>query len=138
MLAGYKFIPNFGAYGKVALTYNAPDDVPMGPKSATAFSNPLLFGLYTPELVKGLRLPLFLGATLPIGSGGGDDFDKDAKAAQGAAIYARSGMDNALFAVNRFTVAAGAGLAYIRDRVTLQTEVTVLELIRTRGKMVEA
>jgi hypothetical protein len=138
LLAGYNFIPNLGAYGRAAVTYNNPDSVPMGPKSATAFSNPILFGLYTPELMPGLRLPVFAGATLPIGAGGGDDPDKDSRAAQGAAIYTRSAMDNALFAVNYFTVTAGVGLAWIHDRLTLQTEVTVLELIRARGKKVEA
>ena len=74
LLAGYKFMPDLGAYGKAAFTYNNPDSAPMAPKAATAISNPLLIGLYTPELMPGLRFPLFIGATLPIGEAGGDDF----------------------------------------------------------------
>jgi hypothetical protein len=47
-------------------------------------------------------------------------------------------MDNALFAVNYATGIVGAGLAYIADGWTLQTEVTVLYLMRARGEAVDA
>jgi hypothetical protein len=42
-------------------------------------------------------------------------------------------MDNALFAVNYWTVIGGLGLARITHGLTLQAEVTVLQLTRARG-----
>ena len=50
-----------------------------------------------------------------------------------AAIPARSAMDNALFAVNYWTVIGGLGLARITSGITLQAEATVLQLTRARG-----
>jgi len=42
-------------------------------------------------------------------------------------------MDNALFAVNYWTLIGGAGLARVTSDLTLQAEVTVLQLTRVRG-----
>ena len=42
-------------------------------------------------------------------------------------------MDNALFAVNYWTVIGGLGLARITRGVTVQAEVSVLQLTRARG-----
>ena len=50
-----------------------------------------------------------------------------------AGISARSAMDNALFAVDYWTVIGGLGLARITPGSTLQAEVTVLQLTRARG-----
>lgn len=141
LTGGYRIIPNLGVYARAALTYSSPAQppatmaMPMPPKveSATAFSNPLVFGLYTPKVTDGLWVPLFLGATAPIGSGGGNDQDVPKYKAQAQGLWARSAMDNALFAVNYFTVAGGAGVVWIRDRLTVQAEFTVLELFRARG-----
>jgi hypothetical protein len=47
-------------------------------------------------------------------------------------------MDNALFAVNYLTFFTGAGLAYMVSGFTFQAEVTVLQLFRTRGQLIEA
>ncbi|MFT3925687.1 MAG: hypothetical protein QM778_24310 [Myxococcales bacterium] len=133
ILGGAKFLPNLGAYGKLAITHNNPEKGP----SANAVSNPLFFLLYTPEVSKGMRLPVMLGFTLPVGGGGGDDPDLPHKAAQGAAIPTRSAMENALYAVNFFTVTEGIGYAWIKDRLTLQVEATLFELFRARGDKVE-
>lgn len=141
LTGGYKLIPNLGLYAKAALTYSSPAQpaattmMPMPPKaeSATVFSNPLIFGLYTPKIANGLWLPVFLGVTMPIGSGGGDDRDVPKYQAQTAGLWARSAMDNALFAVNYFTLAGGAGAAWVRDRLTVQGEFTLLQLLRVRG-----
>ena len=75
----------------------------------------------------------FFATTIPIGSGGGDDPDRGAEAAMTAALSARSAMDNALFAVNYWTVIGGLGLARISPGATFQAEVTVLQLTRSRG-----
>jgi hypothetical protein len=133
LLGGYKFLPNLGAYAKLAYIHNNPDKGPTG----NAFSNPLFFGLFTPELSKGWRLPISIGFTLPVGSGGGNDFDRGKKAAQAQAIFARSGMENALYAVNFTTLTEGIGLAWIYKRLTLQAEATLFQLFRSRGDKVE-
>ncbi len=133
LLGGYKFIPNLGAYAKMAFTHHNPEQG----ESGNVFSNPLLFGLFTPELAKGIRLPVMLGFTLPIGGGGGDSPDLPNRAAPGAAIPTRGAMENALYATNFATITEGIGIAYIRHGLTLQAEVTLLQLIRTRGDAVE-
>lgn len=133
LLGGAKFAPNLGAYGKIALTHNNPVTGP----TANAVSNPFFFLLYTPEVAKGMRLPVMFGFTLPVGSGGGDNPDVPDKAAQAAAIPTRSAMENALYAVNFFTLTQGVGYAWIKDRLTLQVEATLLESIRARGGQVE-
>jgi hypothetical protein len=104
-----------------------------GGASGTAVSNPLLGANYVRPLANGWRLTLFGAATLPIGSGGGDAPDPRAAAAIARAVPARSAMDNALFAVNYFTVIGGAGAARVTPGLTLQAEATVLQLFRVRG-----
>jgi hypothetical protein len=51
----------------------------------------------------------------------------------GAGIPARSAMDNAMFAMNYLTVFPGAGLAYVKGGLTVQGEVTLLQLTRVKG-----
>jgi hypothetical protein len=101
--------------------------------SASAFSNPLLGINYFQPLGGRWRWTGIFASTIPVGSGGGDDPDQAKAAAQNAAIPARSAMDNALFAVNYWTVIGGLGLARITPGLTLQAEVTVLQLTRARG-----
>ncbi len=101
--------------------------------SGSGFSNPLLGINYLKPLGHGWRLSVFLATAIPIGSGGGDSPNTGAAAAMAAAIPARSAMDNALFAVNYWTVIGGVGLARITPVLTLQAEATVLQLTRARG-----
>lgn len=101
--------------------------------SASAFSNPLLGINRLRPLGRDWRFSGFFASTIPIGSGGGHDPDRGRAAAQTAAIPARSSMDNALFAVNYWTVIGGLGVARVTRGLTLQGEVTVLQLFRVRG-----
>lgn len=136
LTAGYKPIaslPDLGFYVRGALVHAAPD---VGEKG-TALSNPLIFGLYAPEIAPHLRLALFFGVTAPVGAGGGNTPDATSRATIGSGIYARQAMDNALFATNYLTPTAGIGLAFIDRGFTAQLEATVLELIRARGDLVD-
>jgi len=101
--------------------------------SGSAFSNPLLGVGYVRSLAGGLRASGFFATALPVGGGGGDGPDPGAAAAIGAAIPARSAMDNALFAVNYWTVIGGFGLARVTPSLTAQAELSVLQLMRVRG-----
>jgi hypothetical protein len=125
--AGPRWVPIF----RQTFIHDAPPG--SGTPSADAFSNPLLGVNYFHPLSGGWRWTGFLASTIPIGSGGGDDPDPGKAAAQSAAIPARSAMDNALFAVNYWTVIGGLGLARVTPALTLQAEVTVLQLFRVRG-----
>jgi hypothetical protein len=98
-----------------------------------AFSNPLAGVSYVRPLGGPWRSSLMLASTVPIGSGGGDSPDPQAAAAIAAAVPARSAMDNALFAVNYWTVIAGADVSRVTPGLTLQAEVTVFQLTRVRG-----
>lgn len=136
LTAGYKPIESLkdlGFYGRAGWVKFTPD----AGDSGTALTNPLFFALYTPELSKGLRLPLFFGATAPVGSGGGDTPSKTTRAALGAGLAAREGMDNALYVTNYQTVTAGVGVAWIKDGLTAQADATVLQLTRVKGSQVD-
>lgn len=134
LTAGAKVLPDLGIYGKIALVHNAPD---VG-DSATVFSNPLLFALYSPQIAPKLRLPVFAGVALPIGAGGGDNPDKASRAAVSSGVYARQAMDNALFATNYLTPTVGIGLGWVDHGVTLQVEAQLLQLFRVRGSAVDS
>ncbi|MET0551490.1 MAG: hypothetical protein ABW221_00535 [Vicinamibacteria bacterium] len=106
---------------------------PSGAAAGDAFSNPLLGANRLWTAGARWRGHFFAASTVPIGSGGGDAPSAAAAAALTAAVPARSGMDNALFAVNYWTAIAGAGAARVTPALTVQAEVTVLQLNRVRG-----
>ncbi len=132
LIAGYKGGRDWSLIFRETFVRNvAPAGGP--DPSGSGFSNALLGGNYSRPFGAGWRWTAFLASTIPIGSGGGDSPDAGAAAAMQAAIPARSAMDNALFAVNYWTVIGGLDLAYISPEVTLQAEATLLQLTRVRG-----
>ncbi len=135
MLGGaYKLLPELALSVRLGFVNNNP---PASAPSATSFVNPLLGGLYSLKLSDDFRLAFFLGMTAPIGSGGGNYPDPAVQAANSAGILARSAMDNALFAVNYFTVIPGVDLAYVAHGFTVQLEATLLQLTRVRGEQID-
>jgi hypothetical protein len=141
LLFSYKVIDNLAPLVRVGVVSNSPPDgntvpgtmPPQEMKSKTGFLNPVLGATYGVKLGKDFKLGLFLGLTVPIGSGGGDDAKPEAKEANKMGIPARSAMDNAMFAVNDFTVFPGVGLAYVAHGFTAQIEATLLQLTRVKG-----
>lgn len=134
VLAGYKLLPDTSFFLKVAYAYNAPDAT----GQSGALVNPLLGALFTPEIAPHLRLAAFAGLTAPVGMGGGASDKSDGGfVAASSGIYARSAMDNALFAVDYFTAIGGLGVAYIDRGLTVQIEGTIFQLSRTRGEAVD-
>lgn len=127
--ASYKVTPELAPFVRLGLVENAP---PIGP-NATSFVNPVLGATYGLKLSSELRLGLVLGVTVPVGMGGGNSPDAATLAATKAGVLARSAMDNAMFAVNYFTVFPGAGLAYVSGGLTVQVEATLFQLTRVRG-----
>ena len=115
------------------MVHDSQDGLPSG----TIVSNPILFGLFTPEVAPSVRLALFAGVTLPVGGGGGNTPDLASRRTALAGIYARQAMDNALFATNYLTPTMGVGVAWIHGGWTLQAETTLLELVRARGSVVD-
>jgi hypothetical protein len=99
-----------------------------------AVVNPLFGATYVLPLGQGGRLGFFLGATLPVGMGGGDKPDKGLVDARAAGQFARSQMDDSLFAVDDLAVIPGVDLAWVRDGLTLQAEATLFQLWRVRGE----
>ena len=136
LLGSYKIIPNLALIARVGLVHNSPPDAVApapNPNSATSILNPVLGGLYGIKLSPDFKLGLFLGFTLPVGSGGGTNPNVDKANANAVGIATRSAMDNAMFAVNYFTVFPGVDFAFVRGGFTAQVEVTVLQLMKTRG-----
>ncbi|MGA9525725.1 MAG: hypothetical protein WBV82_29975 [Myxococcaceae bacterium] len=129
-LACWKVTPQFAPLLRLGFVHLS--------SGGSAFVNPVVGGTYAIPLGHDLRLGLFLGLTAPVGMGGGNDRDPEAAAAAAAGILARSAMDNAMFAVNDFTVFPGVGLSWSRSGFTAQLEATVLQLTRVRGDQVQA
>ena len=130
LIASYRATPRLAPVVRVTWIRHSPGG---SAPSGTATSNPLLGASYVRPMSKGWRLSAFGATTIPIGSGGGDEPHARAAAAIARAVPARSAMDNALFAVNHWTLIGGAGAARVTPRLTLQVEATVLQLFRVRG-----
>jgi hypothetical protein len=131
-LASYKVTPTLAPLFRVAVSY----DDPAAADGAASMSNPLLGATWAPKLAPPLKLAVFGAVTIPVGSGGGNS-PGPSTATNRSAVFARSAMDNALFAVNDATAIAGADLAYVKNGLTVQAEVTLFELIRVRGDQVQ-
>ncbi|MFL5303716.1 MAG: hypothetical protein ACJ8F1_00815 [Polyangia bacterium] len=106
----------------------APGAAPDG----SSFINPIV-GLTYARRAGSVRWAAFAGGTIPIGAGSGDHPDAGVAAANTAGLQARSGMDNAMFAVNYFTGIVGADVAYVDHRLTVQAEATLFQLLRVHG-----
>ena len=133
LLASYKITPELAPFVRFAWVHNAP---PVG-DNGSSLVNPAVGATYGIKLGEDFRLGLFLGLTIPVGQGGGNSGDKNAYVAAGSGVYARSAMDNAMFAVNYFTVFPGVDLAWVKGGLTVQVEATFFRLTRTRGDAVE-
>jgi hypothetical protein len=130
----YKILPRFAPLLRIATILNEPA---MGPHT-TGVSNPVVGFMWSPPTHGALKVAVFMGAALPLGSGGGNKGDPARLAAEKAAALARSAMDNSMFAVNDLTPTVGFDIAYVDHRVTLQAEATLFELFRMRGEAVQA
>ncbi|MCC6557890.1 MAG: hypothetical protein IT372_33505 [Polyangiaceae bacterium] len=128
LLASYKVADGLAPFIRLGV---------VGAADAFSFVNPAAGATYVIPLPEGFRLALFLGLTAPIGMGGGDSPDPDVAAATKAGILARSAMDNAMYAVDYFTVFPGVDVAWVAHGLTLQAEATLLQLIRVRGAAVQ-
>ncbi|HEY0705379.1 MAG TPA: hypothetical protein VGG33_01190 [Polyangia bacterium] len=133
LLASYKLTPDLAPLVRLAIVQNSEPGAALG--QATAFVNPILGLTYSKKLPGAFRAAAFLGVTVPIGMGGDKDPAKsDTATAVNRGIQARSAMDNAMFAVNYTTAIVGLGGAYIANKLTVQLEATLLELIRSRNE----
>ncbi len=133
LLASYKVTPQLAPFVRLGAVRNSPATGPSG----SSFVNPALGATYALPLNDSLRLALFLGFTLPVGMSGGNEPEASVVAATRSGVLARSAMDNAMFAVNDFTVFPGVGLSYTAGGFTAQLEATVLQLTRVRGEAVQ-
>jgi hypothetical protein len=131
LLASYKVTPSLAPLLRVAIARNAP---PMG-DGATSVSNPVVGVTWGQPLAPTIKLAVFGGIAVPIGTGGGNEPDAAVAATNKAAMAARSAMDNALFAVNYTSPIAGVDVAYVANGLTVQAELTMIEAIRVRGDM---
>ncbi len=118
---------------RMAMVADAP---PVGIPGGFVVGNPLLGASYA-ALFSNMRANVLLGATLPVGGGGGDAPDAGTVNARQKGVPARVQMDNALFAVNDLAIVFGLGGAYVAHGLTIQIEATLLHLVRVRGEAVQ-
>jgi hypothetical protein len=136
LFGSYKILPNLAAIVRLGVIHNRAEDPKVG--NGTAFVNPALGVLYGLPLGKSVKTSFFAATTIPVGTGGGDKPNAAARSANlPSGIFARASMDNALFQINYLTPMVGADIAYVADGLTVQAEVTLLELIRVRGAAVD-
>jgi hypothetical protein len=129
LLGSVRITPEFGLLARFGFVHNDP---PVG-DSGASIVNPAVGATYLLNLTKELRVAFFLGLAAPLGQGG-PSASKAKQVAASSGVIARSAMDNAMFAVNYLTIFPGVGVAYVANGVTVQAEVTVLELLRARGE----
>lgn len=140
LLFSYKVAEGLAPLLRLGVVSNSPPDTkPPSPpaESGFAFLNPVVGATYALQPAKPLRVGLFLGLAAPIGSGGGNSPEAKTRAALASGILTRSAMDNAMFAVNYFTVFPGVGVAFVEGGFTAQAEATLLQLTRVRGDKVD-
>ena len=133
LLGSWQVAPNLAPFLRLGVVSNSPDQG----DGATILVNPAFGATYAAALRDDVKLALFLGLTAPVGQGGGNSPDAAMAPTRNAGILARSAMDNAMFAVNDFTVFPGVGLAWVAYELTLQVEATLLQLTRVRGEDVQ-
>lgn len=133
-LASWKLSPDFSLLARFGVVINSTGEETA---SGVAIPNIALGGTYVLKPFPAVRTALFLGLTLPMGSGGGDEPEASTRTAVVSGILARSAMDNALFAVNYLTVFPGASIAWVDRGWTLQAELTLLFLNRVRGDQMD-
>jgi hypothetical protein len=130
-----KFAPTIAPFVRVGIIYN---DAPAIAPRASAISNPIVGVVWgVPGVATHWKVAALTAISIPIGSGGGNDGDKARLAAEKAAVFVRSAMDNSAFAVNDLTPIIGLDVAYARGGFTLQGEATLFQLFRVRGEAVQ-
>ena len=134
LLATYKITPNFAPLVRVGFVRNADPNPATG--NGAAVVNPIVGMMGGWKPAPDFRLSAFVGGTVPVGMGGGAAPGMDGTAAAVAkGIPARSAMDNAMFAVNYVTALGGVDAAWVAHKLTVQAEVTLLQLFRVRNEM---
>jgi len=89
LLASYKLTPSLAPLVRLGFVQN---DAPAMGADGTSFVNPIVGATYA-RRIAALRWAAFLGATIPIGMGGGNTPDAGAATANAAGIRARSAME---------------------------------------------
>ncbi|HXU65298.1 MAG TPA: hypothetical protein VN962_26545 [Polyangia bacterium] len=129
LLGSYAVTPHLAPLVRLGFVQN---QAPGTAADGSSFINPVVGATYARH-THTVRWALFAGATIPVGAGSGDHPDASVSAANTAGLQARSGMDNAMFAVNYATGILGADVAYVGHRLTLQAEATLFQLFRVHG-----
>jgi hypothetical protein len=131
--ASYKVTPSLAPFVRLGFVRNA-DPAPM-PGTGSALINPVIGASYGWKVGTDLRVSALLAAALPFGMGGDKPAASDgAAAALARGVPARSAMDSAMFAVNYFTASTGVDVAWVANDLTVQAEITVLQLFRARNE----
>jgi len=133
VLGSYKVTPDIAGFVRFGTVRNDP----AAGARAWSIVNPALGAAYGGRIGRSLRYMAMFATALPLGMGGGNDGEPSRAAGARAGILARSAFDNAMFALNDLVLFPGFDLAYVEGNLTVQGEVTLLQLIRVRGDAVQ-
>lgn len=134
LLGAHPLSKELAAIVRLTMLRNQP---PTPGLAATNLANPA-FGLIRVSKLNAMwKLGLFVGVTLPVGSGGSSAPNKARQAANPVGALSRAAMDNSLFAVNYTALIPGIGVAYNHAGLTVQAEATLFAQARVRGSAVD-
>ncbi|HQP38069.1 MAG TPA: hypothetical protein PLI95_22955 [Polyangiaceae bacterium] len=132
LTATYKVAPWIAPIARVGLVRNSFND-----ESGMAISNLGLGALFGVKLDPTMRLGFAAIATVPTGTGAGNDPDVKTATAMKSAGAARYAFDSSIYANNDTALIGGADFAYIDHGLTAQVEATIFQFMRIRGDEVQ-
>jgi hypothetical protein len=130
--ASYRVRPGLAVAARIAWVFNDPATG----DSQTTISNPAVAAALTIPLGHGFFLGTVVSVAIPVGMGGGNTPDPDTRAANRAGFFARSALDQFLFAPNYLAMVPIVSAAWLGHGVTVQASVALSQSIRTRGSRV--
>lgn len=131
LTAGYAFTKTTGVGLRLPFVYNSPSGA-NAPDRILQVANPVLAITHTPFPTEPLRFAFMAAASVPVGHGGSADASAASTRANSAAMLTRLSMDNMLFLPNDLSVATGISCAYVRDGLTVQADLTMLNTFKNR------
>ena len=130
--ASYRLRPGVAVAAKLGWVGNQPA---IG-DAQTTMSNPAVGAAFTLPIGSEIFLGANFSVAIPVGMGGGNMPDPNARAANRAGTYARSTLDQALFTPNYLTLVPMLSGAWLGHDLTVQAAFALSQGIRTRGDLV--
>lgn len=125
----YKFSPSWGVTARIGFFDNQPTTSPSG----SLVTSPMIIGTYALAF-DDIRVAFGLSASIPIGSGGGNNPDPGVAFANKQANFARSAYDGPLFNPNNMYITPSVDVGYVDHQFTVHYDLAFPVADRVRGE----